>query len=145
MTTPDAIGPYDVLRFIPYVEVRFVTAAGMAAGIDLGLFLLGEICGRERAGIVQLALEYDPQPPYDAGRPAKVSAAVCEAAKKEMLERAKNPRNRLSGFSRISRTVSKYYFRRCGRSAVQTAGAPSGRVRLCRFEPRLVPGRTLSS
>lgn len=75
---------------------RIVTAAGVSAGIDLGLFMLGEICGRERAEVVQLALEYDPQPPYDSGHPTKASAAVYEAAKKEMLERAKNPRNGLS-------------------------------------------------
>ncbi len=75
---------------------KIVAAAGVSAGIDPGLFVRGEICGRERVKIVQLALEYDPQPPYDSGHPTKASAAIYEEAKKEMLERAKNQGNALS-------------------------------------------------
>lgn len=75
---------------------KIVTAAGVSAGIDLGLYVLGEICGRERAESVQLALEYDPQPPFDAGHPSKASKPVYQAAKREMLERARNRRNLVS-------------------------------------------------
>jgi putative intracellular protease/amidase len=57
---------------------KYVTAAGVSAGIDMGLALLGKIAGDTHAQIVQLATEYDPQPPYDAGSPGKAPAHVVE-------------------------------------------------------------------
>ncbi|MFD9459850.1 DJ-1/PfpI family protein [Streptomyces sp. NPDC060027] len=53
---------------------KYVTAAGVSAGIDMGLTLLGRIAGDEHAQAVQLLTEYDPQPPYDAGSPEKAPA-----------------------------------------------------------------------
>ncbi len=50
---------------------KYVTAAGVSSGIDMGLALLGRIAGDDYAKAVQLATEYDPQPPYDAGSPEK--------------------------------------------------------------------------
>jgi transcriptional regulator GlxA family with amidase domain len=55
---------------------KIVTAAGVSAGIDLGLWLAGEIAGRERAETIQLYIEYDPQPLFDAGHPSKASKPV---------------------------------------------------------------------
>jgi transcriptional regulator GlxA family with amidase domain len=52
---------------------KIVTAAGVSAGIDLALWLAGEIVGRERAEAIQLAIEYDPHPPFHAGHMSKVS------------------------------------------------------------------------
>lgn len=46
---------------------KYLTSAGVSAGIDLGLRLCAEIAGREMAEAVQLSMEYDPQPPFDAG------------------------------------------------------------------------------
>ncbi|MET9814630.1 DJ-1/PfpI family protein [Streptomyces sp. NPDC006129] len=57
---------------------KYVTAAGVSSGIDMGLTLLGRIAGDTHAQIVQLATEYDPQPPYDAGSPEKAPAHVVE-------------------------------------------------------------------
>ena len=56
----------------------YVTAAGVSAGIDMGLTLAGRIAGDEVAQSIQLMLEYDPQPPYDAGSPDKAPAAVTQ-------------------------------------------------------------------
>ncbi|MFE4208976.1 DJ-1/PfpI family protein [Streptomyces goshikiensis] len=53
---------------------KYVTAAGVSSGIDMGLALLGRIAGDEVAQTVQLMTEYDPQPPYDAGSPDKAPA-----------------------------------------------------------------------
>ncbi|MFD6972353.1 DJ-1/PfpI family protein [Streptomyces sp. NPDC059979] len=53
---------------------KYVTAAGVSSGIDMGLTLLGRIAGDELAQTVQLMTEYDPQPPYDAGSPDKAPA-----------------------------------------------------------------------
>ena len=55
---------------------KYVTAAGVSAGIDMGLTLLGRIAGDEVAQTVQLLTEYDPQPPYDAGSPDKAPAEI---------------------------------------------------------------------
>ncbi|OEV24700.1 glutamine amidotransferase [Streptomyces nanshensis] len=57
---------------------KYVTAAGVSAGIDMGLTLAGRIAGDEHAQAVQLMIEYDPQPPYDAGSPSKAPAALVE-------------------------------------------------------------------
>ncbi|MER8222222.1 DJ-1/PfpI family protein [Streptomyces sp. NPDC094143] len=57
---------------------KYVTAAGVSAGIDMGLTLLGRIAGDDHARIVQLATEYDPQPPYDAGSPEKAPAHLVD-------------------------------------------------------------------
>ncbi|WP_405867140.1 DJ-1/PfpI family protein [Streptomyces sp. NBC_00005] len=55
---------------------KYVTAAGVSSGIDMGLTLLGRIAGDEHAQAVQLLTEYDPQPPYDAGSPEKAPARL---------------------------------------------------------------------
>jgi transcriptional regulator GlxA family with amidase domain len=61
-------------------EGKIVTAAGVSAGIDLGLWLFGQICGDAKAKAVQLVIEYDPQPPYDSGHLSKASVATKAAA-----------------------------------------------------------------
>ena len=48
---------------------KYVTAAGVSSGIDMGLTLAGRIAGDDVAQAIQLMIEYDPQPPYDAGSP----------------------------------------------------------------------------
>ncbi|MFG2710380.1 DJ-1/PfpI family protein [Streptomyces goshikiensis] len=53
---------------------KYVTAAGVSSGIDMGLALLGRIAGDEVAQTVQLMTEYDPRPPSDAGSPDKAPA-----------------------------------------------------------------------
>lgn len=55
---------------------RIVTAAGVSAGIDLGLWLAGRIAGEAKAKAIQLSMEYDPQPPFDSGHMSKASAST---------------------------------------------------------------------
>ena len=55
---------------------RIVTAAGVSAGIDLGLWLAGRIAGEAKAKAIQLSMEYDPKPPFDSGHMSKASAAT---------------------------------------------------------------------
>jgi transcriptional regulator GlxA family with amidase domain len=52
---------------------KVITAAGVSAGIDMGLTLVARMFDDEIAKSIQLAIEYDPQPPFDAGAPSKVS------------------------------------------------------------------------
>ncbi|MEJ8651424.1 DJ-1/PfpI family protein [Streptomyces sp. MS1.AVA.3] len=58
------------------VDGKYVTAAGVSSGIDMGLTLAGRIAGDTVAQAIQLGIEYDPQPPYDAGSPEKAPAEV---------------------------------------------------------------------
>jgi len=55
-----------------------LTSAGASAGIDLALAILDLSHGPAVAQTVQLILEYDPQPPHDAGSPAKAPAEIGE-------------------------------------------------------------------
>ena len=50
---------------------KIITAAGVSAGIDMGLRLVQIKYGDEAAQAVQLGIEYDPEPPVDAGSPEK--------------------------------------------------------------------------
>ncbi|HEX3324629.1 MAG TPA: DJ-1/PfpI family protein [Solirubrobacterales bacterium] len=63
-------------RFVE--EGKTITAAGVSAGIDMALHLVGREVGPEVAQAIQLGIEYDPQPPFDAGSPAKAPAPIVE-------------------------------------------------------------------
>jgi transcriptional regulator GlxA family with amidase domain len=52
---------------------KIITAAGVSSGIDMGLVLVAAMEGEDMAKLIQLAIEYDPQPPFDSGAPSKVS------------------------------------------------------------------------
>ena len=55
---------------------KYVTAAGVSSGIDMGLTLAGHLAGDRTAQAIQLMIEYDPQPPYDAGSPDRAPAEL---------------------------------------------------------------------
>jgi putative intracellular protease/amidase len=57
---------------------KYVTAAGVSAGIDMALTLVARISGPEVAQAIQLSIEYDPQPPFDSGSVAKAPPAILE-------------------------------------------------------------------
>jgi putative intracellular protease/amidase len=51
------------------IDGKYITGAGVSAGIDMSLELAGRIAGKGTAEAIQLMIEYDPQPPYSAGSP----------------------------------------------------------------------------
>jgi len=63
-------------RFVE--DGKLLTAAGVTAGIDMALHLVGREAGPEVAQAVQLGIEYDPDPPFDAGSPEKAPDAIVE-------------------------------------------------------------------
>jgi putative intracellular protease/amidase len=74
---------------------KLVTAAGVSAGIDMALALTASIAGDEVAQAIQLSIEYDPQPPFDAGSPEKAPEAIVELLRHRSRferERAAAPR-----------------------------------------------------
>jgi putative intracellular protease/amidase len=65
---------------------KVITAAGVSAGIDMALVLAARIAGPEVAQAIQLGIEYDPEPPFDSGSPAKAPAAIVDVVRQ--VERA---------------------------------------------------------
>ncbi len=70
------------------VRGKVITAAGVSAGIDMALRLAQLEAGDDVAMAIQLILEYDPQPPFDAGSPAKAPAHVMDLVQDRRRRRA---------------------------------------------------------
>lgn len=79
-------GSYDLLRqlgatptgerVVEHLDERIITAAGVSAGIDMALRLAELLVDADAARAMQLMIEYDPQPPFDAGSVAKAGDGV---------------------------------------------------------------------
>ena len=63
---------------------KIVTGAGVSAGIDMALRLVQIIAGDAAAQTVQLAIEYDPAPPFAGGSPKTAPPAIVDAARKAL-------------------------------------------------------------
>ena len=63
-------------RFV--IDGKVVTAAGVSAGIDMALALVARLAGEDVAKAIQLGIEYDPAPPFDAGSPEKADERLVE-------------------------------------------------------------------
>jgi transcriptional regulator GlxA family with amidase domain len=63
-------------RVVEHPEQRIITAAGVSAGIDMGLRLIARLVDETAAQAAQVFVEYDPEPPFDAGHPDKVGPDV---------------------------------------------------------------------
>jgi cyclohexyl-isocyanide hydratase len=57
----------------------------VSAGIDMALALTERVHGRKLAESLQLAIEYDPQPPFDSGSPTKADASTLRLALRVLL------------------------------------------------------------
>jgi cyclohexyl-isocyanide hydratase len=85
------------------VDRNRITGGGVTAGIDIALQIAAELCGREVAEQLQLQLEYDPHPPFQAGHPdvappalvarAREMGARRHAERKAQLERLQGGRS----------------------------------------------------
>ena len=73
------------------VDRNRITAGGVTSGIDFGLRLVATLVGEDVAKIQQLAMQYDPQPPYDVGTPAKAGPELTNQATAWMMRRNKVP------------------------------------------------------
>jgi transcriptional regulator GlxA family with amidase domain len=63
-------------RVVEHLDQRIITAAGVSSGIDMALRLVELLVDTTAAKACQLMIEYDPQPPFDAGAPHKVDDVV---------------------------------------------------------------------
>ncbi|EHB55051.1 ThiJ/PfpI domain-containing protein [Mycolicibacterium rhodesiae JS60] len=71
---------YTPDRVVEHLPERIITAAGVSSGIDMALRLVELLVGPEAAQASQLMIEYDPQPPFDAGDLSKASDATVQLA-----------------------------------------------------------------
>ncbi len=74
--TPDAA---RVVR-----DGNIITGGGVTAGIDMALTLMAEIAGDDHAQTVQLAMEYAPAPPFNAGRPELARPEILATVQKRL-------------------------------------------------------------
>jgi putative intracellular protease/amidase len=79
---------YIPQRVVEHLPRRIVTAAGVSSGIDMALRLVELLVGRDAAQASQLMIEYDPQPPFDAGAVGKAPAAAQALADEYFRERS---------------------------------------------------------
>lgn len=64
---------------------KIITAAGVSAGIDMALLLASKLSGKTVAETLQLAIEYDPEPPFNSGSLAKASSSIIEPLRARLL------------------------------------------------------------
>ena len=98
---------WNSVEFLPQLRARHVderivvdgnriTGAGVSSGIDFALALVAELRGDDAARAIQLAIEYDPRPPFDAGSPKKAPAEIVEGVRRAaapMIERRRKAVN----------------------------------------------------
>lgn len=68
---------------------KYMTAAGVSAGIDMALYLSNRIAGEEEAKAIQLIIEYDPAPVFDSGSVSNASEETIRRARRKMSSEAK--------------------------------------------------------
>ncbi len=76
----EELGTFDV-EVVPERVVfdgKLATSAGVTAGIDMALGLAARIANEQVAQAIQLGIEYDPDPPFDAGSPKTAPAEIVE-------------------------------------------------------------------
>jgi len=73
------------------VDGKFYTSAGVTSGIDMALRVVADIVGEESARKIQLAIEYDPAPPFSGGTPftspPQIVTAVLDGSRERRVER----------------------------------------------------------
>ncbi|UHA73445.1 DJ-1/PfpI family protein [Paenibacillus sp. 481] len=85
---------FDILRSLGAIPTdervvrqgKIVTAAGVSSGIDMALQLVAWELGENASKSAQLILEYDPQPPFDAGSPKKAPAALVKRIRRALQD-----------------------------------------------------------
>lgn len=67
---------------------NLITAGGVTSGIDFALEVIAEVAGEDMARTVQLALEYNPAPPFEGGHPSRTPVRIVDALKARVYSAA---------------------------------------------------------
>lgn len=84
------------------VDGNLITAGGVTSGIDFSLTVIAEVFGEGTARLIQLAMQYDPQPPFESGHPSEAQPQTLAAANTIYAERAQQMRQALEAAKRRS-------------------------------------------
>lgn len=82
------------------VDGNLITAGGVTSGVDFSLTVIAEVFGEQTAQLIQLAMQYDPQPPFQGGHPSKALPETLTAANAIYAERARKMREALQAVKR---------------------------------------------
>jgi cyclohexyl-isocyanide hydratase len=69
------------------IDGNVITGGGVTAGVDFGITVAAELFGPEVAKTIQLAIEYDPAPPFDTGAPERAGERIVAAARANAAKR----------------------------------------------------------
>jgi len=86
------------------IDGNRVTGAGVTAGLDFALTVVAALGGNQQAKTIQLLLEYDPQPPFDAGCPRR---AGMELTNEILARNPQHKRKRSEAIERAARRVAR--------------------------------------
>ena len=106
---------YVPQRVVEHLPQRIITAAGVSSGIDMALRLVELLVGRDAAEASQLMIEYDPEPPFDAGDLAKASDGHPGAGRRVLPAPLLTPSRRRVAFCLPEQCESASHSRRKGR------------------------------
>jgi transcriptional regulator GlxA family with amidase domain len=68
------------------IDDHVITAAGVSAGIDMALTLVERLWGQELSQVIQLMIEYDPEPPHRTGSPRTAPQPIIDKALAAMAQ-----------------------------------------------------------
>lgn len=77
---------YEEARIVK--DSNLITAGGVTSGIDFALYVIAQLHGDDVAQSIQLACEYDPEPPFVGGHPSRTSPAIVERLKADIYNAA---------------------------------------------------------
>lgn len=102
------LGEYDAVPTRERIveQGKYITAAGVSAGIDMALFLSNKIAGEEMTKAIQLIVEYEPKPMFDSGNYLKANEETKKIAEKKMSAEAKRELG-LMGLVKYSKDITK--------------------------------------
>jgi len=94
----DLLAPFGATAVARRVvrDGNVITGAGVTAGIDFALTVVAEVAGEEAAKRVQLAIEYDPAPPFHSGSPASAEPALVAATREAAAARQQERKERVA-------------------------------------------------
>ena len=81
----------DVCTDRVVIDEPFISGAGVSAGIDMALTLTARVFGDDEARRIQLGIEYDPRPPFDAGSPEKAGPEIVQSILERLAAAADAP------------------------------------------------------
>jgi cyclohexyl-isocyanide hydratase len=86
---------------------NIITGGGVTAGVDFALTVAATIFGDDRAKAIQLGMEYDPHPPFDAGAPERADPALVARVRADAAPRQAERRDAVAAAAAKLKTPAR--------------------------------------